>query len=298
MLVFEEFELGPLQFASVGLGGSLVAGIVCYLLARPARRIGLVSRSRRDRFGSGGIPLTGGLGLAAGMAAVLAALRPTLDAGWLTLAAGLFLVGLYDDLRHPRPAVKLGLQVLVTVAGLALGGVSWAYAGMAIVTILVLVNAANYLDNMDGVLAGVALTQALAMLLFPLPVARSAALLVWTLPAILLLTLPPARLYLGDSGSHLIGALLALEALQILLGDDGVRSRFVPPLALVFAIPLADVAVVTVSRLRRKRPILRGGTDHLSHRLVRVGWTVPRAVLILVLASGVCGIASLLLVYS
>lgn len=165
-------------------------------------------------------------------------------------------------------------------------------------TVIVLVNASNYLDNMDGVLAGVALTQALALLLFPVPVAHGAALMVWTLPAILLLTLPPARLYLGDSGSHLIGALLALDALSILIGEQGVRVRFVMPLALVFAVPLIDAAVVTISRLRRGRPILRGGTDHLSHRLVRVGWSVPRAVLILVLASGVCGIASLILAHT
>jgi UDP-GlcNAc:undecaprenyl-phosphate GlcNAc-1-phosphate transferase len=62
-------------------------------------------------------------------------------------------------------------------------------------------------------------------------------------------------------------------------------------------VPLADVATVTVSRLRRGRPIFRGGTDHLSHRLVRAGFTVPQAVLALVLASGVCGVASLLLAY-
>ena len=62
--------------------------------------------------------------------------------------------------------------------------------------------------------------------------------------------------------------------------------------------PLADVATVTVSRWRRGRSVFRGGTDHLSHRLVRTGWTVPVAVGLLVLASAVCGIASLLLLYS
>jgi len=298
MLVFEEFDLGPVQFASLGLGGSLVTGITCYLLSRPARAVGLVSRSRRDRFGTGRIPLTGGLGLVAGMAAVLAVLGPSVQSGWLVLVAGLFAVGLYDDLRHPRPALKLSLQALVTAVGLALLGVPWAFVGMAFVTVIVLVNASNYLDNMDGVLAGVALTQALALLFFPVPVAQGAALLVWTLPAILLLTLPPARLYLGDSGSHLIGALLAVDALSILIGEHGVRARFVVPLGLVFAVPLVDAAVVTISRMRRKRPILRGGIDHLSHRLVRVGWRVPHAVLILVLASGVCGIASLILAHS
>jgi UDP-GlcNAc:undecaprenyl-phosphate GlcNAc-1-phosphate transferase len=76
-----------------------------------------------------------------------------------------------------------------------------------------------------------------------------------------------------------------------------VRSRLFLPLLVLFAIQIADVATVTASRLYRRRPVLRGGTDHLSHRLVRFGFPAPRAVLILVLASGACGVASLLLAH-
>ena len=120
----------------------------------------------------------------------------------------------------------------------------------------------------------------------------------WGIPVILFFSMPPARIYLGDSGSHLVGALLGMDALRVLVDRDGVNGRFLLPLAVLFAVPLIDVVTVTVSRLRRGRPVLRGGTDHLSHRLVRQGFTVPRAVLTLVLASGVCGVASLFLVHS
>ncbi len=163
---------------------------------------------------------------------------------------------------------------------------------------LVLVNASNYLDNMDGLLAGVALTQALALLFLSTAAPAGAVLLLWSLPGVLFLALPPARLYLGDSGSHLIGALLAADAGALLLGPTGVQTRFLLPLLLVFAVPLADAAAVTVSRLRRNRPIFRGGTDHLSHQLVRAGFPVPRAVLILVLASAVCGLSAWFLLHS
>ena len=86
-----------------------------------------------------------------------------------------------------------------------------------------------------------------------------------------------------------------MDALELLRGPEGIRAGMLLPLALVFAVPLADVATVTVSRLRRDRPVFRGGTDHLSHRLVRLGFPVPRAVLVLVLASAVCGVSAVLL---
>ena len=83
-----------------------------------------------------------------------------------------------------------------------------------------------------------------------------------------------------------------------LIDAQGLQTRYVFPLLLAFAVPLADAATVTVSRLRRKRPVFRGGTDHLSHWLVRIGFPVPRAVLILVLASAVCGFSALLVLRS
>ena len=152
---------------------------------------------------------------------------------------------------------------------------------------------------MDGLLAGVALALAIALMFYPTVPGPGSTLLVWALPGVALLTLPPARVYLGDSGSHLIGAMLAVEVLEVIADPYGtLKPQVLAALALLFAVPLADVATVTISRIRRKRPLFRGGTDHLSHRLVRMGWTVPRAVLILVLASAVCGVASLFLLHA
>ncbi len=106
------------------------------------------------------------------------------------------------------------------------------------------------------------------------------------------------RLQQGGHRAYLVGALFGIDATRLLLADGKFQAGAFVPLCVVFAVPLADVATVTVSRLRRGRPVFRGGTDHLSHRLVRLGWPVPRAVALLVLASAVCGIASLLLVHS
>jgi UDP-GlcNAc:undecaprenyl-phosphate GlcNAc-1-phosphate transferase len=190
-----------------------------------------------------------------------------------------------------RPARKLALQAAVAFAA------AWmllppAYVAFGAVVLLFLVNACNYLDNMDGLLPGIALVQAVSLVLVDLSPATGAPLLLWGLPAVLFLA---GRIYLGDSGSHLVGAMLGVDALRCFFGVEGVRFRLLLPVLLLFAPQIADVLTVTVSRLRRRRPVFRGGTDHLSHRLARKGFPVPKAVAVLVLASAVCGAASLLL---
>lgn len=298
MHVFLDYELSPVQFLSLAVASSAAAGLGAALLRGPARRLGLVSRSRRDRFGLGHVPLTGGPGLLLGVAVPLALLRPAIGPGALVALLGLFGAGLADDFLHLKPLPKFGLQLLAAGAATALLAPSAALAGFFLLLFLVLVNACNYLDNMDGLLAGVALTEAVALLLLTPSGAAGGTLLAWALPAILFLTVPPARVYLGDSGSHLVGALFAVDCARLLQGPEGIEVRLLPPLLLLFAVPLADAATVTVSRVRRRRPVLRGGLDHLSHLLVRRGFPVPTAVFVLVLASAVCGVAALFLARS
>ncbi|MHC4340419.1 MAG: MraY family glycosyltransferase [Planctomycetota bacterium] len=300
MDLFGGLHLSPFQFTCVALGSSIVSVLTAWVLAGPARRRGIVSRHRRDRFGAGRIPLTGGPGLLVGVVAAMLVVRQSPHLAGGILVVGMFLVGLADDLFELRPLPKLALQSVLALTFATLwahqGAGMWGYA---VLLTLLLVNACNYLDNMDGLLAGVVLTQALALMFFSTVPGPGSTFLVWALPGVALLTLPPARVYLGDSGSHMIGAILAVEALSASTDQHGVlRPQVLFPLMVLFAVPLVDMATVTISRARRKRPLFRGGTDHLSHRLVRVGWTVPRAVLILVLASAVCGVASLFLLHA
>ena len=298
MEVFSGDTLSPLAFTCIALGCSIVSGVVAWLLAGVSESLRLVSRHRRDRFSSRRVALTGGVGLLFGTVAALLVLRAPPTTGWAIAVGGFFLIGLVDDAFEMKPLVKFVLQGGVALAAALLLAPGAAHVGLLIVLFLVLVNASNYLDNMDGLLAGVALTQALALLFLSTAAPAGAVLLLWSLPGVLFLALPPARLYLGDSGSHLIGALLAADAGALLIGPTGMQTRFLLPLLLVFAVPLADAVTVTVSRLRRKRPVFRGGTDHLSHQLVRAGFPVPRAVLVLVLASAVCGLSAWFLLHS
>jgi UDP-GlcNAc:undecaprenyl-phosphate GlcNAc-1-phosphate transferase len=294
MLFFDGQDLTTFEFTCLAAAGTLVAGAAAFLLAGPARRLGLVSRSRRDRFGEGQVPLVGGPALLAGALAPLAVLGFPVSLGHAVAFLGFFAVGLADDLSEMRPGGKFALQAAVAVAAAFLL-VPPAYVAFGAVLLLFLANACNYLDNMDALLPGVALVQAATLVLLDLSPSTGAPLLLWALPAILVLAAPPARVYLGDSGSHLVGAMLGTDALRCFFGPEGARVAAGLPVLLLFAPQVADVLTVTISRLRRRRPIFRGGTDHLSHRLVRLGFPVKRAVILLVLASAVCGVASLLL---
>ena len=298
MRFFSGVEVVWWQFLLLAAGCTIVAGLTAALLAPHAGRLRLVSRRRRDRFSSRSVPLTGGAGLLAGGAAALWVLGATPSLAEVVAIAGLFLVGLLDDIADLPVAAKLPLQVGVSLGAVVLLVPSATLVGLALLLFLFLVNACNYLDNMDGLLAGVALPSAVALALFGSSAGVGATVLMVALPGVLVLSRPPARIFLGDSGSHLVGALFGIDATRLLLADGQFQAGVFVPLCVLFAVPLADVATVTVSRLRRGRPIFRGGTDHLSHRLVRLGWPVPRAVTLLVLASAVCGIASLLLVHS
>ena len=297
--LFTGDEIAAGGFALLAVGASSIAMLAAWLSSTGAERLGLVSRRRIDRFGAGAVPLTGGFGLLLGAGAALLSLRAHVPQALLVAGVGFFLVGLADDRHSMRPPLKLALQVGVAVLTLLSMGAGLAQAGLSVLLLVGCVNACNYLDNMDGLLPGVSWVMAAALAAFGvsagLQVGAGAALLMWTLPGIFLLNLPPARIYLGDSGSHLVGALLAFDALGLLFEPPAPRLERALPLAILFAVPLADTVTVSLSRLRRGRPLLRGGLDHLSHRLVRAGWPVPGAVALLMLGSAVCGAASLLL---
>jgi len=291
MLFFDGQDLTPFEFTCLAAAGTLVAGATELALAGPAHRLGLVSRRRRDRFGPGRVPLLGGPALLAGALVPLVAIGFPISPGQSIACAGLFLVGLLDDRFELKPARKFALQGAIALAS-AWFLVPIAYLAFGALVLLFLVNACNYLDNMDGLLPGIALVQAVALVLMDISPSTGAPLLLWGLPAVLFLA---GRIYLGDSGSHLVGAMLGIDALRCFFATGSMRPRFLLPVLLLFLPQVVDMATVTFSRLRRHRPVFRGGTDHLSHRLVRRGFPVSRAVILLVLASAVCGAASLLL---
>jgi UDP-GlcNAc:undecaprenyl-phosphate GlcNAc-1-phosphate transferase len=219
--------------------------------------------------------------------------------GALAVAAA----GLVDDWRTLRPGPKLlvecGAAVALWVVGVRAGmfGVAALDLGLTVLWVVAVTNALNLLDNMDGLASGVAAVAALA---FSAVAASRGDYLVGQLAlavaggsvGFLLHNFPPAKVFLGDAGTLMLGFLLASLGLKLdMVGQNGLVRSAVP--ALIVAVPLIDTAFVVIRRLREGRPIVRGGTDHSSHLLAALGLS-PRSVALVTYLAQAAGCATAL----
>ena len=235
---------------------------------------------------------------------------------WTILGGGtiLMLVGLYDDRRglawQARLAVQFGVAVVMVAMGWRVSlfiDAPWLTWGLSVFWIVGLINAFNMLDNMDGLSSGVATIAAsilaAVMLLAPDPVTNQPQLfvggfllvLVGSLLGFLAHNSPPARLFLGDAGSYLIGYLLAIVTLTATFAGNDVPAHAVLAPLCVMAVPLYDASTVILIRLRGGRSPFEADRFHFSHRLVQLGMTRGQAVLTIYLTTGACGLGALLL---
>ena len=232
---------------------------------------------------------------------------------WAILAAGTMLsvMGLLDDLKNLPWKPRLLVQICVA-CGLVLGGVQatvfvpfpWIGAVITVGWILVLTNAFNFLDNMDGLSAGIGL---ISSLLFAVIMLTSTGQPRWLVAGVLLVLAgslagflchnrPPARIFMGDTGSYFIGLLMAT---MTVLGtyyeyDGGSRHVILAPLC-VLAVPLYDFSTVVLIRLSEGRSPFHPDKNHFSHRLVALGMKPRDAVLTVHLATLTTGLGALLL---
>ena len=313
---------------------AFASAVVTALLTLPLWRrwclhVGLVDDPGHRKIHATTIPLAGGLAVLTGLllplltATVLLKLNGSsianagllaygLDKRALQLAAiafgamGMVVLGLLDDQYELKPLTKFSGQLLV--AGVvAYSGVritlfvpnlAFSYA-VTMLWLLTVINAFNFMDNMNGLCAGLG---AISAGLFALIAAGEGQYLVALLAFLTCGALlgflphnfPRARAFLGDSGSHLVGYLLAVLAILPHFYHRGQPHPLVvlTPL-LVLAVPLADLVWVVIVRTRRGKPFYIGDTNHLSHRLVRAGLNPAAAVLLIWLVAAVTGILAL-----
>jgi len=274
-----------------------------------ARRLGMVDHpDQRRKLHAEPIPRVGGIVIALGYLVsfsfvLIAPYRnvgfniPTVVPRALTLmpAAGLiFLIGLWDDLAGLRPWQKLVGQVVA--AGLAMtAGVRinflqwhelsfWLSIPITIVWLVGCANAFNLIDGLDGLAAGVGLFASLttlvaALLHDNLHLALVTAPLVGCLLGFLIYNFNPASVFLGDSGSLLIGFLLGCYGIMWSQKSATFLGLTAPMMAM--AIPLLDVALSVVRRFLRNQPIFGADRGHIHHRLLARGLTPRRAALCL-----------------
>jgi UDP-GlcNAc:undecaprenyl-phosphate GlcNAc-1-phosphate transferase len=223
-------------------------------------------------------------------------------AGILLGAIGMVALGWLDDKHEMKPGSKFAGQLLIAAIVAASGvritlfvpNAVFSYS-ITILWILTLVNAFNFMDNMNGLCAGLGAIGAAYFGIIAAAddqylVALIAFLTLGVLLGFLPYNFPKAAAFLGDAGSHLIGYLLAV--LAVLPHFYTVRhprkgAVFIP--LFVLAIPLFDLARVVIFRWRIGLPFYQGDTNHLSHRLVRSGLTPTRAVMFIWLLAALAG---------
>ena len=294
------------------VAGAIAAALSLVFVRVPGLRGRFTRRAEGPRWRSDPVPLAGGLAMAGGFAIAVAVFGRSAEGVWPVLgAAGTALaVGLADDLRPLPPLVKLAGQLAagLVLAGagvrLALPGPSAVAWVATVLWVVVAANALNLFDNVDAAAGGASLIAAVALWLWWAigsgPSVLAAAL-AGAAAGFLAFNLPPARLFMGDAGSHFLGT--ALAGLTVLDAGRAGSGSAVPAALVVLvpvvllAVPLFDVALVAVERWRHGRPIMAGGRDHTSHRLLGLGLGLGLVVVLLsglaLLAAGVATLVAL-----
>jgi len=242
------------------------------------------------------------------------------EGDWLVILVGalaLHAMGLYDDRKALSAWPKLVLQVAVATgtvlfsdvrllaAFLGDGGGEALSIAITVCWIIVVVNAVNFIDNMDGLAGGIGMIAALCFMVATILngqwfIASVLALLAGSLAGFLVWNIPPASIFMGDGGSLVVGYLLACMAARTTYVDAAHPEYalgtawygvFMP--LLVLAIPLYDGVYVTVWRLRRGKSPFVGGHEHISHRLVQLGLSKRRAVAVLWLLTAVTAVGGI-----
>jgi UDP-GlcNAc:undecaprenyl-phosphate GlcNAc-1-phosphate transferase len=229
--------------------------------------------------------------------------RRGLELGAIAIGAiAITILGWFDDKHELKPLPKLLGQFLIALlVAIACKRITlfvhseiFSYA-ITILWLLTVINAFNFMDNMNGLCAGVGAIGAFIFALIAATngeylVAITGFLMCGALVGFLPWNFPNARAFLGDAGSHLVGYLLAVMAiLPHFYTRQNPRPLAVLAPLLVLAIPLLDIAQVTLLRTLNKKPFWIGDTNHLSHRLTRIGMGRTRAVLVLWLTAAIIG---------
>ena len=305
----------PIVNAIVAIAAFAVSLAVLSLLLRSPVGARFVAVPAGERWREQPTPVFGGVGIFAGFVAGVGVALASGIIAWSSELGGLlggvaivFAAGLIDDLWHLSPIAKLAAQFTAAVVVLSSGlnvevvgndVLAWA---LGLLWLVGITNAFNLLDNMDGLAATLAIVSCGYFAIDALTkhenetVLALAIALGFACSGFLPFNLRPKRgaaVFMGDSGSMVIGFGLASLALAASWTVAGTTAATILLPLLVLAIPILDTTLVTIARLVEKRPVTQGGRDHTSHRLVYYGLSETKAVLLLAIVASAIGATAL-----
>jgi UDP-GlcNAc:undecaprenyl-phosphate GlcNAc-1-phosphate transferase len=224
----------------------------------------------------------------------------------------ILLLGLYDDRFNMRAGTKLIGQIAAAAIAVSWGGVHitlffenplliWLFS---VFWVLLVINSINFFDNMDGLAAG---TATITLGLFSIAAAMNQQYFIASLGAAAagasmgfwFFNHTPASVFMGDSGSHFLGYLIAIISANVTYYNPAESVTKLPILIPLFilAIPLYDTVTVIVIRLYNHQPVYIGDNNHISHRFVRMGMSRKTAVFLVHLLEIITGVSVLPLMW-
>jgi UDP-GlcNAc:undecaprenyl-phosphate GlcNAc-1-phosphate transferase len=278
------------------------------LVRRIALRLGVIDRPNARKIHVDPIPLLGGVAIYGAFIAALVLFgnrfRLNELISILVGASLMSFLGVWDDRRGLSPLLKLLGQFLaasiLVLSGVYIGTFPWQVLNIAVTLgwVVVITNAMNLLDNMDGLSGGVGAAAAIFFLLLAAMndqylVGALSAALVGACFGFLIYNFNPASIFMGDAGSLFLGFVLAAVGIKLRFPEGIEIVTWMVPV-LILGLPLFDTTLVIISRLRRHlNPLTTPGRDHVSHRLVAMGYTRREAVLICYLICAGLGVVAL-----
>jgi UDP-GlcNAc:undecaprenyl-phosphate GlcNAc-1-phosphate transferase len=273
-----------------------------------AMRLGVVDKPNQRKIHHDHKPLMGGLAIYLGLALALILFSPPQHlvefGAVLAGAAFLALVGLMEDRYNLGIRIRLVAMVIAALALIYSGvqirlfGTPFIDIPLTIVWVLMVTNATNFMDNMDGLTAGFAAICAAFFLLIALTqgltlVSSLAAALLGSAVGFLIYNFNPSSIFMGDMGALVLGFILAVLGIKLKFGTQPLGVTWMVPL-LVLALPLFDICLVVFTRLMEGRSPAQAGKDHTSHRLMSLGLSQRQTLLILYSACAYFGLMALI----
>jgi UDP-GlcNAc:undecaprenyl-phosphate/decaprenyl-phosphate GlcNAc-1-phosphate transferase len=270
------------------------------LVARLARRVGALDPVQERGLASEPTPLLGGLAILAGVlvAGVLLLPATTEMRGILIAAVLITVVGLLDDLVDLPPQLKLLGQVaaglICVLSGVRVDDFTFPFVGrvdlgdlggpLTLIGLVLIMNVVNFSDGVDGLAAGVCAIAAagFAVIAFDLNEDAAgilAACIAGAALGFLVHNFHPASVFMGDSGSNLLGLLLGGVIVEGSLKTNALIALVVP--LVILAVPFLDTGFVVAKRIKYRRPVYRADSNHFHHRFHRMGFSQRKTVLYL-----------------
>jgi UDP-GlcNAc:undecaprenyl-phosphate/decaprenyl-phosphate GlcNAc-1-phosphate transferase len=270
------------------------------LVARLARRVGAVDPVQERGLAQSQTPLLGGLAILVGVLAAGALFLPFSSEmrGILGAAALITAVGIADDIRDLSPGAKLlgqsAAALICVLAGVHVDNFTFPFLGrvdlgdfggpLTLIGLVGVMNVVNFSDGIDGLAAGVCAISAIGFAVIAFDLHEDAAgvlagCIAGAALGFLVHNFHPASVFMGDSGSNLLGLLLGGVIVEGSLKTNALIALVVP--LVILAVPFLDTGFVVAKRIKYRRPVYQGDSNHFHHRFHRMGFSQRKTVLYL-----------------